>query len=163
MVSVPQMPDSENPKKAAWVNHLINLVKIVDKDTYFVGHSIGCKAVLRYLETLRSKEKVGGAVLVAGWVTLTNMDERTPDEIKVINDWVNPPFDFKKIRSHCDNFVAIFSDDDPEVPLQENRETYEKELGAKIIVEKAKGHFTEDDGVTSLPSALEAVLELTSE
>jgi predicted alpha/beta hydrolase family esterase len=151
---VPEMPDTENPKKDAWVKYLSDLVGTPDKDTYFVGHSIGCKAVLRYLETLKPGEKVGGAVLVAGWLTLTNMSERTPDEIRVINDWVNPPFDFDKIRSHCDNFLAIFSDDDPEVPLEENKETYEKELGAKIIIETHKGHFTADDGVIDLPSAL---------
>ncbi|MEK7227559.1 MAG: alpha/beta hydrolase [Patescibacteria group bacterium] len=160
LVNVPEMPDSGNPRKDAWVKYLADLVKTPDKDTYFVGHSIGCKAVLRYLETLQPGEKIGGAVLVAGWITLTNMDERTPDEIRVINDWVNPPFDFDRIKSHCDNFTAIFSDDDPEVPLEENKETYENKIGAIIIMEHGKGHFTEDDGVKSLPSALQAILEM---
>lgn len=161
LVSVPEMPESENPKKNVWVKHLADLVKTPDRDTYFVGHSIGCKAVLRYLETLMPGEKVGGAVLVAGWITLTNMSGRTPEEIKVINDWVNPPFDYNKIRSHCENFIAIFSDDDPEVPLEQNKETYEKNLGAKTIIEHGKGHFTADEGVTDLPSALDSILEMS--
>ncbi len=161
LVEAPQMPEAEHPRKSAWVSYLARLVGEPSQDTYLVGHSIGCKAVLRYLETLEEGGKIGGAVLVAGWVTLTNMSERTPEETEVINDWINPPFDFAKIRSHAGNFTAIFSDDDPEVPLEENKETYEKKLGAKIILEHNKGHFTADDGVVELPSALEALLEIS--
>ena len=37
---------------------------------------------------------------------------------------------------------------------------FEEKLRARIITEKNKGHFTADDGVKTLPSALNAVLEL---
>jgi len=53
--------------------------------------------------------------------------------------------------------VAIFSDNDPFV-LPENQKSWKEKVGAEIIVEHNKGHFTESDGVVSLPSALEAVL-----
>ncbi len=157
-VEVPAMPESEHPRKEVWVKYLSDLVGAPDENTYFIGHSIGCKAVLRYLETLNKEDLIGGAVFVAGWLTLTNMAERTPEELDVIKDWVNPPFDFEKIRNHSNNYVAIFSDDDPEVPFEENKNTYEAELGAKIILEHNKGHFTADEGVTELPSALNAIL-----
>ena len=158
-VHVPEMPESSHPKKDAWVKHLSSVIGVPGKDTYLVGHSIGCKAVLRYLETLDTKVVIGGAVLVAGWLSLTHMDDRSEEELEVIRDWVNPPFDYEKIREHCGNFTAIFSDDDPEVPLEENKQTYERNLEAKIIIESHKGHFTEEDGVVELPSALEALLE----
>jgi predicted alpha/beta hydrolase family esterase len=55
--------------------------------------------------------------------------------------------------------VAIFSDNDPFV-LPENQESWEEKVGAKIIVENDKGHFSGSDGVDSLPSALEALLKM---
>ena len=38
-----------------------------------------------------------------------------------------------------------------------------KPLWAKIIVEHQKGHFSGDDGIKELPSALEALLEIAGE
>ena len=34
--------------------------------------------------------------------------------------------------------------------------------GAKTILERGKGHFTTKDGVTALPSALSALLKMSS-
>ncbi|MEK7531450.1 MAG: alpha/beta hydrolase, partial [Patescibacteria group bacterium] len=72
-VHVPAMPESAEPKIEAWVSHLSKIVGDVDKNTYFVGHSIGCQTILRYLETLPADKKVGGATFVAGWFTLMNL------------------------------------------------------------------------------------------
>ena len=38
-----------------------------------------------------------------------------------------------------------------------------KKLGAKVVVEKNKGHFTAEDGVRKLPSALKSVLEIAGQ
>ena len=54
-VFVPQMPEPIMPKIEAWVSHLAGIVNKPDKNTCFVGHSIGCQAILRYLETLDVK------------------------------------------------------------------------------------------------------------
>jgi predicted alpha/beta hydrolase family esterase len=52
---------------------------------------------------------------------------------------------------------VIFSKDDPVVPFDENLPIFRDKLGAEIIVEEGKGHFSGSDGVTELPSALEAI------
>lgn len=61
---VPAMPNTQHPRMNAWVNHLKKVVGTPDKNCYFVGHSVGCIAILRYLETTNTK--VGGVVMVAG-------------------------------------------------------------------------------------------------
>lgn len=66
-VFVPQLPDPGNPRIHNWVPALAKLVENPDKETYFVGHSMGCQAIARYLETLSKNTKVGGAVFVAGF------------------------------------------------------------------------------------------------
>lgn len=56
----PAMPSTDAPKINAWVEHLRDIVGFVDAHTYFVGHSIGCQTILRYLETLPRDSRVGG-------------------------------------------------------------------------------------------------------
>ncbi|VVB73765.1 Serine hydrolase [uncultured archaeon] len=155
IVEVPSMPESEAPDIGKWVSFLAGVVKKADKDTFFVGHSIGCQAVLRYLQTVDAK--IGGAVFVAGWVSLTPMATRTKEERKIVKPWFETPIDFDRIRKTTRNFVAVFSNNDPYVPL-ENAETYKNRLGARIIIEKDKGHFSGSDEVTKLPVVLKELL-----
>jgi uncharacterized protein len=155
-VVVPAMPDSDNPKKDVWVQYLKDLAPDPDSDTYFVGHSMGCRTILRYLEDLPGVIKVGGVVLVAGWVTVAMWEGRTEEETKVIEDWIQPAMNFEKVRQHSPSFTAIFSDNDPFVP-SENQEAYREGLHAEIIVKKGMGHFSDDDKITELPEVLSAL------
>lgn len=151
-VSAPQMPDTMNPKMDAWVNKLSEEVGKPDKDCYFIGHSLGCITILRYLETLKPSERAGGVVMVAGFPERINYDE--------LNNFFLKPIEWESIASRCKNFVAIFSDNDPYVPLK-YADTFKTKLNAEIVVEHNKGHFNADEGVTKLPIALEKVLEIS--
>jgi len=156
-VEVPEMPDTDNPKIEAWISYLEKKVGQCDENTFFVGHSIGCQAIMRYLEKLPENEKVGGAIFVAGWFTLSNIDGE--EDRLVSSPWLNLPIDFEKIKKHTKKFICIFSDNDPYVPA-ENWDMFSKNLGAEIIIEKNKGHFSDEDGVKELPVALDAVLKI---
>ena len=48
-IIVPAMPDPEHPDIDKWVNALADLPK-PDEDFIFVGHSIGCQAIMRFLQ-----------------------------------------------------------------------------------------------------------------
>jgi len=153
-VFVPAMPNPAKPKMETWIPFLSRLVGPPDTSTFFVGHSIGCQTIIRYLETLPEGVKIGGAVFVAGWYNLRNLE--TEEEKRIAGPWVNTPRDDEKIRKIVNKAVAIFSDNDPFV-LPENQKSWKEKVGAEIIVEHNKGHFTESDGVYTLPSALDAV------
>ena len=155
-VSILAMPDTDEPKIEKWVPFLAKQVKKADKETYFVGHSIGCQTILRYLETIN--EKVGGAIFVAGWQTLTGL---SAEEKLIATPWEETQMDFGKIKKATKNFVAIFSDNDPYVPLT-NIDIFRDGLGAKIIIEKKKGHFTEGDKVLEIPIVLKELLKMSS-
>lgn len=45
------MPNTANPNIDEWVSTLNSKVEFLNKDTYFIGHSIGCQTIMRYLET----------------------------------------------------------------------------------------------------------------
>ncbi|MBI5803272.1 serine hydrolase family protein [Candidatus Pacearchaeota archaeon] len=146
------MPDTENPKIEKWVKYLeqkINPNELNEK-TYFVGHSIGCQTILRYLEKLHKHKRIGGCVFVAPWFNLINLDS---EELAIAHPWINTSIDFSRISDHCTNFLAIFSDNDPNVHLDE-AEKFKKFLGAKVIIKKKQGHFTDEDGVEKIPEIL---------
>ncbi|MBI2034049.1 MAG: alpha/beta hydrolase [Candidatus Liptonbacteria bacterium] len=159
-VKVPAMPSPSHPKLHRWVAHLRKLVGRPDTHTYFVGHSMGCRAILRYLEKLPPKAKVGGAVLVAGWVSLTPLATGTKEEKEIAGQWLKTRHNFARARSHTKSFTAIFSDNDKFVP-RGNWKVYRKKLGAKIIIQRNKGHFSGSDGIKKLPAALEAILKIS--
>ena len=131
------MPNTDEPKIEKWVGYLEENIKDVDEHTFFIGHSIGCQTILRFLEKLHKHKRVGGCVFVAGWFDLINLES---EEMEIAHPWVNKDIHFGRILDHCNNFLAIFSDDDPYVHLEE-MEKFKKNLGAKIIIKKRKEHF----------------------
>ena len=66
-VIVPSMPHPDAPEIKSWVGHLNSVAGEADENTYFVGHSIGCQTILRYIEQLPQEVKIGGIVCVAGF------------------------------------------------------------------------------------------------
>jgi len=159
-VVIPEMPNPEIPEIDAWIGK-INEIAQPNENTIFVGHSIGCQAVLRYLEQLPDEIKITGVVLIAPWMKL---DEQTIKEegeevAEVAKPWEETPIDFQKVRKHSDKFIAIFSDNDPYVPLNQ-KDLFEKELGAETIIENNKGHFSPDDGIEEVPIILEKITGL---
>ncbi|MDD5726677.1 MAG: alpha/beta hydrolase [Patescibacteria group bacterium] len=159
VVTVPQLPMADEPRINNWVNEIKKLISDPDNKTYFVGHSMGCQAIARYLESLPEGTQVGGAVFVSGFFKrLTNLedDDLTRD---VAKEWLETPLDLNKVASHLKKSVAIFSDDDPYVSL-DNQEQFANILNSKIIVEHGQGHFSGSNGITQLSVALEALLSL---
>jgi len=152
-VTIPSMPNPDEPEINAWVNHLKELVGKADEETFFIGHSIGCQTILRYLESLDEGVKVGGAIFVAGFVNLV-LDE--DEDEAVARPWLETPINWEKIKSHTTKFVAIFSDNDPFVPVSDSK-IFEEKLGSKIIIKEGKGHLSEEHGVMELPEVLEEI------
>ncbi|MFH1584661.1 MAG: alpha/beta hydrolase [Patescibacteria group bacterium] len=160
-VQMPAMPDSEYPKMHAWLGTLSETVGTPDENCYFVGHSLGCIAILRYLESLPEGQGVGGAVLVAGFTDMDITVEEDED-IQDVQSFFETELDFAALRKRCSNFIAIHSDNDPFVALR-YADIFREKLGAEVVIEHEKLHFCEGEGVSELPSALEAVLRLAGE
>jgi len=152
-VVIPQVKNSLEPAIEDWVGTLAKAVDVPDEETYFFGHSLGCQAILRYLQTLPEKTKIGKVTLVAAGIKLSQELIDDP-ESEPLKPWLTTSINFKKIKSHLTKITGIFSDDDPVIPL-ENSEILEKELNAKIIIQKNKGHFTMFDGVLTNKIILE--------
>ncbi|MDP3975021.1 MAG: alpha/beta fold hydrolase [Candidatus Jorgensenbacteria bacterium] len=156
-VQIPSMPHPGTPTIRDWVAYLAKLVGEPDEQTYFVGHSIGCQAVLRYLESIDSK--IGGVVLVAGWL-LRLTGDLSAEEIEIARPWIETPINYSKIKANCPVITCVFSDNDPFVLLEENKKMFINHLNVNVIVEHAKGHLNGEANVTELPSARDALLKI---
>lgn len=152
-VFVPAMPNTKHPKMSEWVEHLAKLVGMPDKNCYFIGHSLGCITILRYLENLEKRQEVGGSVFVAGFSDNLGIEQ--------IKSFFIEPIDWNKIKPNCKKFVAIHSDNDPYVPLKYG-DIFKEKLNAELVIEHNMKHFSGDDGITELPIALEKILEISS-
>lgn len=159
-VFVPQLPDADKPRIPTWIPALATAVGIADEYTFFVGHSMGCQTIARYLETLPKNVKVGGAVFVAGFFKRISGLEDDPKVQETGRHWLDAPIDLKKIRSHLPKSAAIFSDDDPFVPL-DNQDDFRDKLKSEIIIQRRMEHFSGNAGITELPIALESLLRIS--
>ncbi len=223
-VVVPIMPHTSKPKIDDWVSHVKKVVGKLDDQTYFVGHSMGCQAIMRYLEKENYLGKVGKIVFVAGWLKLNNLegkeveniarpwletpiDQKKPEDsilsrttpwflstiriliknsevengdewglfvsLKIrcgkdlrtdfaihrgVGDFANF-YDFNKVKEKTGQITIFLSSNDPYGYLEYNFHMFKKNLGAKVIILKDKGHFTGDDGVTQLNNILEELNE----
>ena len=150
---IPKMPNTSEPQINSWVIHLKKAVGRLDEETYFIGHSIGCQVIMRYLEKEDYYGKIGGLVFVAGWFKLNNLEN---EEVKSIaKPWLNTPIDFDKIKLKVDKIKVFLSSNEPYGFINENRKIFEDKLNAEVIIEKNKGHFSEGDKILEMPEVLE--------
>ena len=83
-VYAPAMPDTKHPKMDVWLDTLKKHVGTPDESCYFIGHSLGCITILRFLEGLSQGQQIGGVVLVAGFsdINITVDEDENIQHIK---------------------------------------------------------------------------------
>jgi predicted alpha/beta hydrolase family esterase len=156
VVDVSQFPETDLPQMNKWVAKLEELVSTPDEEVFLVGHSIGAVTILKYLEKLTDNQKIGGAVLVAGFTEDLGYKE--------ISNFFTEPIDLDIVKKHSKGFVSIVSDNDPYVPLKFG-ELFKDKLEAELIIKHGMNHFSGAvDGESScieLPDVVDSVINLS--
>lgn len=145
------MPNTDNPQMSEWIDFMQQSIGLPNEEIFLVGHSLGCIAILRYLESLDKEERIGGIVLVAGFSRSINIPE--------LENFFESPLDYGKVKKSVRQIVAINSDNDYYVSLEEGR-IMEEKLGAKLIVLPNAFHLNEGNGFFELPTGLEELLKM---
>jgi uncharacterized protein len=151
-VLVPEMPDSDRPVIEKWVGCLVEAAGKPSKELYFIGHSIGCQAIMRYLDAhiFEPLETIGGAIFVAGWFNLENLEN---DEVEIAKPWLEQSINSVKIKTVLPKSTLIISDNDPYNAFDQNKQRF-RDIGSKIVVLPGAGHITAEDGFIELPMVL---------
>ena len=147
------MPNTACPKIDEWVGTLNSKVDFLNDETYFIGHSIGCQTILRYLET-KKITKIGGILFVAPWLDLLPEAIEDEESYNTAQPWINTPIDFLFIIQFTSNINCIFSNDDYFVSIEQEKE-FRNKLNAKTIIVNNKGHISQDDNVYELQEILD--------
>ncbi len=152
------MPNTNCPKIEEWVSKLGQEVPMIGNNTFFVGHSIGCQTILRYLETQPVTE-IGGILLVAPWLDLLEEAVSDAESYEIAKPWLTRPIDFEKIKKFTSNIYCIFSDNDYFVSIEQEK-VFKELLQAKTIIVSEKGHISADDGVYELEEIYHAMIDM---
>ena len=118
-----------------------------DEPIFLVGHSLGVPAILRYLEAA-STLPIAGAVLVSG--------PSEPNGNTAIDNFLEAPFNFGRIKERCPQFAVIHGDNDPLVPTS-NAQFLAEQLDASLVMIPGGGHLNGSAGWRQLPECLTAL------
>ncbi len=152
------MPSPDNPKKDEWIKVIKEAVSILNEEIFLVGHSLGVPAILHYLETLNDNEKIGGAVLVSGPITILN-SENKDSKLRKIDNFLDTPFDFNYIKQKSKKFSIIHGDNDDKVPLG-HAKIFADKFDCKLVIIPGGGHLSSSSGCYQLPEAPKALQDM---
>ena len=113
------MTDPATPRIDAWVGNLerrVDEAAAANRAVYFVGHSVGCQAIVRYLATPAAASllageslRLGGVLCVAAWFSVV-------DPWATIEPWCATPIDTgaarRVIEGQGASLVVLLSDDE---------------------------------------------------
>ncbi|MFA5986373.1 MAG: DUF1749 domain-containing protein [Parcubacteria group bacterium] len=146
-----QMPIADFPQMDEWVKYLHTKIGTPNEEIFLVGHSLGCMAIMRYVESLAENEKIGGMLLVSGFSHSIG--------IPYLESFFTSPLDYDKVARSVMQKVFINSDNDPYVPLAEGK-VLEEKLGGKLIVLNDVGHINQVSGFVTFTTGLEELLTM---
>lgn len=149
------MPNTSEPTIEAWVAHLRSEVKTPDEETLLIGHSIGCQTIMRYLETPEENMRVGSCIFIAGWFDLENMESK--EEEAIAQPWIETPLNFQEIKKKTDTITVYLSTNEFYGCIESNTRIFKEKLGAKVILVKEMGHFTDDESEEKLTAFVKTI------
>jgi len=138
----PDIPEMRKdiPKMDAII-HYIELLKVLDKDTIVISHSLGCLLAMR----LAKKHSYKKMILVSGW----DFDDLTENHMFFWKTKINHSI----IRNNVKEIVIIHSNNDPYTTVYSAEEMSKRLRGTFLLIKKG-GHFTTKDGYTHFPQLL---------
>ena len=148
-VRIPLMPDTEAPVIEAWLEKIKKIVGTVRSTDVFVGHSIGCQTIARFL--MSQKKKCAAVLFVAPWVRLANLE---PEGKPIARPWLNPQLNIKPLKAKADRVCVFLSSNDPYVAPAFHNKLFKRDLKADVRVLAQRGHFADAKKDKKLPEAL---------
>ncbi len=132
-VSVPQLPDADNPVLSKWLP--VALSGKYNEETIIIGHSAGGPLVLSVLENI--KVTIHKAVMVAGFARKLRGDK---EALPILQ----PEYNWDKIKTSAKDIVYINSQDDPWTIDHEEGLYMWRETGGTLICREGEGHMGSD-------------------
>jgi predicted alpha/beta hydrolase family esterase len=148
---VPDLPGGRRPHAKEWLEIVNDEVKKSDKPVVLVGHSLGTRTALLYLD--QYKQSVKAVFLIAAFANWVENSKRKDG--KAYPDFFEYKVDIEAIKKLCTQFVVIHSVDDNRIAYEQGKEIA-SELGAKLVTLKGRKHMSK---LSNAPYILEELRE----
>ena len=146
--SIRDYPGDRHPKLEEWLEIIEQEVQATDKPVVLVGHSLGTRAILLYLE--KSHHKVDTVILIAPPTENVRRREK-------LGNFFEHKIDLVKLQGLANTFIIVHSRDDSDVPYEEGVEIAQG-LNAKLITLEGRDHMSEPENYTYVLEILKTVL-----
>lgn len=155
---IPDLPGGTHPQANEWLEKLHNIIIKINKPLVLVGHSLGTRTVLLYLE--KYQPKVKKVFLIAAFNN--NTSNATRNDGETYPDFFEHKINLEKIKLLVDNFIVMHSRDDSSIPYEQGVEIA-SDLGAKLITFENKDHFCDPENATTIFKELQKELQFSHE
>ena len=138
--SIPALPGGKHPHSQEWLSIIEREVKKTDKAVILVGHSLGTRAVLLYLD--KFEQKVDSVILIAAFNN--NFKENRLRKSGNYADFFEYALDIEKIKKLANKFIVVHSKDDDSIDYRQGVEIAD-ELGAELMSYENMNHFSGEE------------------
>lgn len=139
--SIPAMPGKQHPRSKNWLEIIDQEVNNTDKPVILVGHSLGTRAVLLYLD--KYQQKVDTVILIATFNNDFKKNRKRKEQH--YQDFFEYALDMDQIKELSNRFIVVHSKDDKSIDYKQGVEIG-KELKAELVIYKDAGHFSGSEG-----------------
>jgi len=153
-VEVLRMPRPEIPQVEAWMQKLHDKIDVPNNETFIIAHSLGCIALLRYLDSIQESFTLGGMILVSPF-------DKPLEVFPNLDPFVDTHIDYAKLSLGIDQKYTIFSDNDMYVPPLISKTLGEK-LDSALYEIPRGGHFLGIEGFEMFPELYEIFRQMLS-
>ncbi len=136
--AIPDLPGDKYPHAQMWLEALEKVIQQNDKPLILVGHSLGTRAILLYLE--KYKPKVEKVFLIAAFDNVLENGDRRGG--KAYPDFFTHKVEIELVKSLVGKFVVLHSKDDHSIPYSQGK-TIAQKLEAKLFTYEDRDHFCE--------------------
>lgn len=150
---IPDLPGVEYPKAKAWLDKLHEVIAKTNKQLVLVGHSLGTRTILLYLE--KYQPKVKRIFLIASFNN--NVENAICNDGESYPDFFDHKIDVKKIRPLVEKFIVMHSKDDDSINYRQGVKIAQ-DLGAKLITFENRGHFCDPESAPIILGTLKKEL-----
>lgn len=148
-VIAPDFPGGRSPVYTDWEPLIANAVEQSDELITVIGHSLGTRALLRFLE--EHDIQVDRGVLVgpfANWTSNASFREGA------YANFFDRELDISKVRAMAKEWIVIGSLDDSRIPFEQS-EVIASELGARLVAVPDSDHFLDEKWADLIVEELE--------
>ncbi len=132
----PAMPEPNRPQCSAWLSTIKTAYDNIDGEIILVGHSLGTRAALLFLEQYQAPVK---ACLLVG--AFSNDIANGQRRGSVYGTFFEHLIDITVVKLECGRFIVLHSTDDQSIPYAQGAQIA-GDLDAELMTQNGFGHFT---------------------